>query len=377
MRIGISTRGLNQGTYAISSIVYHLSQKIIKMATDRHEIFLYINDPAHHDLFDGTAHKRVLKMANRFIWDQVWLPQAIRKDCLDITLFMKGTMPTLLPGQGAVIFHDLGYFDDKLRPYKYFDTLYMKYMMRRAARRAYHIFADSEFTRAEAIRIFGIKDEKISVCYQNCDPIFKPIGNVEHLKTIQARYQLPNLFMFCPVSLSPRKNLGRILDAFTRIQSQIPHQIVITGGKSWREQEFIRRIENEFSHRMRILGELPQEDMPALYNLADFTIYPSLLEGFGLPVLEAFRCNCPVLTSSLTSIPEVAGKAAYLVDPYDTAQIAEGMFRLANDGNLRRELSRRGRERAKLFSWDRTAKIILERLEQMEETGKTVASTIT
>jgi glycosyltransferase involved in cell wall biosynthesis len=104
--------------------------------------------------------------------------------------------------------------------------------------------------------------------------------------------------------------------------------------------------------------------MPTLYNLADFTIYPSLLEGFGLPVLEAFRCGSPVLGSNITSIPEVAGEAAYLVDPYNIDQIAEGMLRLAMDEKLRQDLIKRGHQRARVFSWERTARIILDAIEK-------------
>ena len=103
--------------------------------------------------------------------------------------------------------------------------------------------------------------------------------------------------------------------------------------------------------------------MPGLYSLAGFTLYPSLLEGFGLPVLEAFRCGCPILTSNNSSIPEVAGDAAYLVDPYDTDQIAEGIVKLATDPVLRQTLVARGHVQAKKFSWDRTARSILNALE--------------
>jgi len=363
MRIGISTRGLNQGSYAISSIVSHLSTEIIELAEDRHEIYIYLNDPNYIQLFNAPAQKRCIKLRNRFLWDQVWLPQAMKKDKLDIALFMKGTMPVLLPCPGAVIIHDLGYFDNRLQPYRFLETIYMKFMMVQAAQKANHIFADSEYTRAEAIRIFDIEPQKVIVCYQNCSPIFKTINNKDQLEAVRTRYCLPVKFMFSPISLSPRKNLGRILDAFDQIKDQIPHHIVFTGGQSWRHKDLIRRINSESSDRIMLLGDVPQEDMPSLYNLAGFMLYPSLLEGFGLPVLESFRCGCPVLTSNISSLPEVADEAAYLVDPYNTDQIVEGMLRLATDNELRRELIDKGQHRAELFSWNQTARIILNAIE--------------
>ncbi len=364
MRIGISTRGLNRGSYAISSIVSHLSCKIIELAADRHEIFIYVNDPVYLPLFNDSAQKRGYKLKNRFIWDQVWLPQALKKDKLDVALFMKGTMPLLLPCRGAVVFHDLGYFDKRLRPYRFFETIYMKYMMSQAAHKAKYIFSDSEYTRTEAIRIFGIDPQKVTVCYQNCSSIFKVIEDQNELEVIKAHYCLPQKFMFSPISLSPRKNLKRILDAFDRVKNQIPHHIVFTGGQSWSHKELIRRITSESDNRMMILGDVPHKDMPALYNLADFTLYPSLLEGFGLPVLEAFHCGCPVLTSNVSSIPEVAGEATYLVDPYDLDQITTGMLRLATDNDLRQDFVIRGQQQARHFSWDRTARIILDEIEK-------------
>lgn len=364
MRLGISTRGLSQGSYAISTIVLHLTRKIIELAGSQHEIFLYFNDPCHEELFASSAFKRSYKLNNRFVWDQVWLPQALMKDGIDFALFMKGTMPALLPCRGAVIFHDLGYFDNQLRPYLLSDTVYMKAMMSKAARKASRIFADSEYTRNEAIHIFGVNPKKINVCYQDCSPIYQVVTDQAKRNLIRDRYHLPTNFIFCPTSISPRKNLSRILVAFEKIRERITHDLVITGGQSVRENDLARRINSGFYQRVHVLGQVPHEDMPGLYSLADFTLYPSLLEGFGFPILEAFHCGCPILTSNITAIPEVAGNAAYLVDPYDVDQIANGMVKLSTDPVLRQMLIARGYEQAKQFSWERTARIILTALEQ-------------
>ncbi len=363
MRLGISTRGLRQGSYAISSIVLHLTRKIIELGGSQHEIFLYFNDPRYEELFAASVSKRSFKMDNRFIWDHIWLPQVIKKDHIDIALFMKGTIPALLPCRGAVIFHDLGYFDAQLRPYRLYETAYMKAMMTRAAKKAYTVYADSEYTRNEAVRIFEIDPNKISVCYQDCSPIYKPVTDKAKKKIVRERYHLPANFIICPTSLSPRKNLSRILDAYQIVQHKIPHEIVFTGGQSWGRNSLVRRIRSEFDQRIHILGHVPDEDMPALYSLADFTLYPSLLEGFGMPVLEAFRCGCPILTSNITSIPEVANDAAFLVNPYKTDQIADGMVKLATDPALRQMLISKGHAQAKKFSWERTARIILDALD--------------
>ncbi|MBT3190863.1 MAG: glycosyltransferase family 4 protein [Anaerolineae bacterium] len=363
MKIGISTRGLDQGSYAISMIILQLTRKIIELAGSKHEIFLYCNDPQHEEMFTSSAAKHSFELNNRFIWDQIWLPQALKKDRIDIALFMKGTMPLLLPCRGAVIFHDLGYFDNQLRPYRSFETVYMKAMMFRAAKKACKVFADSEYTRRDAIRIFDLDPEKTSVCYQNCSPIYQPVRDQIKRKFIRDYYDLPAHFMFSPTSLSPRKNISRILAAFDVVKDNISHDIVITGGQSWGRNELAQYKNTELSKRIHILGTIPYEEMPGLYSLADFTLFPSLLEGFGLPVLESFRCDCPILTSDITSLPEVAGDAAYLVDPYSIDEIATGMIRLGTDFALRQRLIVKGREQAKKFSWERTAQTILDKLE--------------
>jgi glycosyltransferase involved in cell wall biosynthesis len=362
MRIGISTRGLNQSSFAISTIIYHLTKTIIELAPNDIEFFIYTNDPNFEHIFNSDTQKRSKKIKSRFIWDHVWLPPQLRNDKVDIALFMKGTLPINLPCQGVVIFHDMGYFHDKLQPYKYFETIYMKKMLAEAGKKASRIFAVSEYTRNEAAKILGINPAKISVFYPDCSPIFKPVTDPEILSTVRTSYGLPTNYIFYPSSLSPRKNYDRILDAFAVLLDQIPHHLVITGGQSWHATSLIKRIRSEFPQRIRILGNVPQVHMPALYTLAKFTIYPSLLEGFGFPILESFRCGCPVLTSNLASMPEIAGGAAYLVDPYNSEEISNGIHQLATDETLCQELVEKGFERAKIFSWRKAAAHILSDL---------------
>ncbi|MBI9043702.1 MAG: glycosyltransferase family 4 protein [Anaerolineaceae bacterium] len=359
MRIGISTRGLNKGSYAIRTIIYHLSTQIIELSAGQHEVFLYFNDPEHEDLFNDSVQKRTCRIQNRFLWDQVWLPAAVKKDQIDIILFMKGTMPLLLPTNAAIIFHDLGYFHDELSAYRKNETIYMKIMMRQAARLSKHIFADSKFTHDEAIEFFKLNPSKINVCYLDCSPLYQPVSENSRIEEVRERYNLPEHFIFFPTSLSPRKNIPRTLEALNTVKDQILQDIVLTGGQAWRVKELIKDIHSGFYDRVHLLGHIPDEDLPVIYSMADFTLYPSLLEGFGMPILEAFRCGSPILTSNITSMPELAGDAAYLVDPYDVEQIAEGIKHLATNTDLRRSLILKGREQQKLFSWEKAAREIL------------------
>lgn len=361
-RLGISMRGLNQGSFAISTIIYQLTKKIIELAPDDIEVFVYFNDPEYEHLFNPATHMRSKKIIGRFFWDHFWLPSKLRADKIDIALFMKGTIPLAIPCESAVIFHDMGYFYKKISPYKFFETVYMKEMMPKAGKKASTVFTVSDYTKSEVVRILGINPSKITTIYPDCSPIFKPVTNTGILEAIRANYDLPENYIFWPTSLSPNKNLDRVLDVFSLLHGQIPHQLVITGGRSWKTEHITRRVLSDFPDRIKILGNVPLDHMPALYTLANFTIYPSLFEGFGLPILESFRCGCPVLTSNFASMPEVAGGAAYLVNPFNTDEISKGIYHLATDETLRHDLIKKGFERSNSFSWQKTATQMLSKL---------------
>lgn len=361
-RLGISMRGLNQGSFAISTIIYQLAKNIVELASDDIEIYLYFNDPEYECLFNPSTFKRSIKINNRLIWDHFWLPSKLKADKIDIALFMKGTIPFTVPCKSAVIFHDMGYFYKRLRPYKFLETIYMKEMMTRAAKKASKIFTVSDYTKNEVVRILGINPAKIMTTYPDCSPIFKPVTDSGILRAIKTNYGLPEKYIFWPTSLSPSKNLDRILDAFALLRDRIPHHLIITGGRSWKSGHSIRRALSEFPDRIKILGNVPQDHMPALYTMANFTIYPSLLEGFGFPILESFRCGRSVLTSNIASMPEIAGDAGFLVNPYSTEEISAGIYRLANDELLRKELEEKGLIRASSFSWEKSAMSILTEL---------------
>src|ERR1035437_3720888 len=135
-RLGISLRGLNQGSFAISTIIYELTKNIVELASNEVEIYLYFNNPEYEQLFNSRVNRQSKKIKNRFIWDQFWLPTKMRADKIDIALFMKGTIALNLSCESAVLFHDMGYYYKSLRPYKFIDTIYMKAMMAKASQKA-------------------------------------------------------------------------------------------------------------------------------------------------------------------------------------------------------------------------------------------------
>lgn len=356
-RIAIAARDLGHHSSGPSNYVYGLIEGLLQV-NQKHEIHIYYNMPEARGLFP-SAHEHYLPAANIMFWDNWVLPRALKRDGADVTIFPKGTLPIWFPGKALTVVLDLGYFYPDLGAYKMVDTLYMKLALRTSSKRAWGIFTISEHTRQDVLRLFRVPPEKTLNIYGACRPDYRPVTDVQTLARVRREYDLREPFIFFPSSsISPRKNLSRLLDAFESLQSKIPHHLYITGSRSWKAGETLARLEGH--GRVHRLGLVPLEDMAALYTLAEFTVYPSLFEGLGIPILEAFQCGSPVLTTRQTSLPEMAGDAALLVDGYSVPDIANGLLRLASQPDLRVACRLKGFEQVKGFRWEITAKKVLD-----------------
>jgi glycosyltransferase involved in cell wall biosynthesis len=222
------------------------------------------------------------------------------------------------------------------------------------------VFAVSENTRRDIVRHTGCDPAKVTVTYEAADPSYHPIDDPGCLKAVREKYHLPAHFALYTGSLSPRKNIVGLLEAFARIRDALPHKLVLTGSKSWKDRSVYERMDKlNLRERIEQLGYVEEKDMPALYSMAGVYVYPSLYEGFGLPVLEAMQCGCPVVASNATSIPEVAGDAALLFDPRDVDAMAGAIRKVLTDARTREELVASGLRRAAMFSWCRCARTML------------------
>ncbi|MDQ7030045.1 MAG: glycosyltransferase family 1 protein [Ardenticatenia bacterium] len=175
---------------------------------------------------------------------------------------------------------------------------------------------------------------------------------------VRRRYHLPPRFVLYVGTLEPRKNLVRLVKAFARVRADadLPHHLVLVGQRGWKDVPLFAAIENlGVSDVVHVVGYVPTPDVVALYNLAELFVFPSVYEGFGLPIVEAMACGTPVLTSAVGAMAEIAGGAAELVNPLDVGELADALHCLLTDRNRRRELRRRGLRRAAEFSWRRTA----------------------
>jgi len=243
------------------------------------------------------------------------------------------------------------------------------------------IVAISENTKRDIIRLTGIAENKIKVIYDGIGAEFKPVvaqylarqfpemqdtsaQDIARLREVKEKYNLPEKFILYLGTIEPRKNISGLISAFEKIANKPEmqdYQLVIVGAGGWKNSEVYRAVKNSiYKNRIKLIGYLENSEKIYYYNLCSIFCYPSFYEGFGLPVLEAMACGAPVITSNLSSLPEVAGDAALLIDPADENSISRAIITLVSDEKLRELYSSRGIERAKLFSWQKSAEKYLE-----------------
>jgi glycosyltransferase involved in cell wall biosynthesis len=230
-------------------------------------------------------------------------------------------------------------------------------MLPRFLRDADKIIAISECTKKDAIRLYGIEEAKIRVIHGGVNPFFRPVSP-DTAEAVRHRYNLPNHYILYVGTIEPRKNLVTLLEAYRALRNRDAEiKLVIAGRKGWRQEEFFRKLlKTGLEHDIVFTGFVPDQDLPAVYTMADVFAFPSLYEGFGLPVLEAMACGTPVVCSNTSRLPEVAGNAAVLVSPQDVRGWIEALNKILKSDELRTDLHQRGLRQAAGFTWESTAR---------------------
>jgi glycosyltransferase involved in cell wall biosynthesis len=272
----------------------------------------------------------------------------------------------------VVTIHDAGYIvaprmrDDvgPLAPPPGLTKRLYNWTLRRFSHKIDAAIVVSQWSKAEVARHYRVPEERIHVVYNAPDPIFRPLPDRERLRAeLASRYGVPESFVLCVGRIQPHKNIRGLLRAWARVEKGIRsrHPLVIIGRRYWRYEDVF-----ELAQSLGLAGEvvfleqfIPDEDLARFYNAAELFVFPSLFEGFGLPLVEALACGAPTVSSNAASMPEVAGEAALLVDPRDPDAMAAAIGRVLGDRDLRQELSRRALEQARKFTWEASARQVL------------------
>ncbi len=309
--------------------------------------------------FPPAVRRRFLPLNDEWVarlWHRARLPIPVETFTGPIDLFYSPDFvlpPTRPRTRTLLTVHDLSF----LRYPDHFVPKLVQYLSRvvpESVRRADRVLADSEATRADLVDLLGTPPEKVEVLYSGVDERFRPEGEPGERERLRARYGLDRPYVLSVGTIQPRKNYIRLIRAFARLPVS-GVMLVIAGARGWLYEEVLAEAARQ-AERVRILGFVEDEDLPALYRGASLFVFPSFYEGFGLPVLEAMACGVPVVCSCASSLPEVAGDAALLVDPHDEEGLREAMERALEDEGLRREMTARGRARAAAFTWERAAR---------------------
>lgn len=303
------------------------------------------------------------------MWTHTRFASALRLDAPDVAFIPAHVLPIVPPKRSVVTIHDLGYeyFPDSHTRQQ---RLYLRWSTRWSARQATQIIAISEATKRDLIKFTGINSDKISVVYHGVNPRFQPHDpNIS--RAVAKKYDLDGEYVLFISTIQPRKNLVRLIDAYAiarRITPDLP-PLAIGGKIGWLADKIKQQAaEYNISKHVRFLGYVADDDLPALVSGASLYVLPSLYEGFGMTVLEAMASGTPVITSNTSSLPEVAGDAALLVDPLDTMQIAQTLHEAWTNTSLRDDLRQRGLAWSSKWTWRRCAEQTLAVLENVGRT---------
>jgi glycosyltransferase involved in cell wall biosynthesis len=289
----------------------------------------------------------------RIAWEQLVQPMVLRRIGADLAHGPVFVGPLMASCPFVVTLHDLSFIRFP-RLFHAAKRLYLRMLTWASVRRARRVIAVSEHTAEEAQRLLHVDPSRVDVVYHGVDPRFHP-RPAEEVAAFSARQGLPERFVLFLGTLEPRKNLVRLIEAFDQLEAE-DVALVLAGGRGWYDEEIFACVERlALTDQVIFPGFVPRETLPLWYDAATVFAYPSLYEGFGMPVTEAQASGVPTLTSDRSSLPEAGGDAALLVDPYDVDAIAGGLYRLLTDGALREELRQRGLAHAARFTWQRTA----------------------
>ena len=298
------------------------------------------------------------KPAVRIAWEQVALPAMIRRRRPDVLLAPLNVMPLLAGCRTVVVVHDLAFL--RLRTHKSSRRNYLAHMTRLSVQRASHVVTVSEFTRQEVIDLLAVPPSKVTAIPNGLGSQFAP-RSPQDLASFRERANLPERFLLFVGTLEPRKNLAGLFRAYAAVRERLGMPLIVVGGKGWMTDPIFEVVrELGLSDQIRFEGFVDDAELPLYYGAATALAYPSLYEGFGLPPLEAMASGVPVVTSNGSSLVEVVGDAALLVEPGDDAGLSNALVRLATDGGLRERLRTAGLQQAAAFSWKRTAATTLD-----------------
>lgn len=316
---------------------------------------IVINPPARHPFL-------------YYLWFEFGVKKALKKHKIDIFLSPDGYLSLGSDVKQIPVIHDLSFvhYPDDL---PFLNKKYVNYFFPKFAKKASKILTVSKYSKSDIEKSFGISKEKIVVAYNGIGEFFKPISEQKKNETRSKFTEGKEYFLFVS-ALHPRKNVTKLFQAFDQFKKETKSNVklLMVGEKYWWNKE-IKQVFDEMTHQNEVIftGHIQSQELNNIYGSGLALTYVSYFEGFGIPLVEAMKCELPIISSDKTSLPEVGGEAAIYVNPFSVEDIKNGMLRVFKDQSLREELIENGKERSQLFNWDKTAKIVWDTIVEVHE----------
>jgi glycosyltransferase involved in cell wall biosynthesis len=367
MRIGINAQILTDGRTGVTRFARNIIRALPAVGS-QHEFIILGNrndvDVERQNVKLVPTSPIIDSSSKRILWEQLALPRLLRSCKIDTMFYPDFAAPYFAGNVRSVVtFHDMTPFAvpstfNRIRGY------YKRLIMRNSGRSAERIITGSASTKRALLNFLpACAEDKICVVPYGIDSSMRREDRADELQNTRQRYGIKQPFILTVSALEARKNIVGLVRAFAQGKSKYrwPHALVLAGSPGYGYEDILSAVRAEkIEESVAVTGYVRDEDLPALYTLADAFIYPSFYEGFGFPPLEAMKCGCPVIVSRTTSLPEVVGDAGIFINPYQPEDIAEGINAVLSDHALRTDLQRKGIERTRLFTWEKTARGILD-----------------
>jgi len=373
MTVGIDANEANvKRRVGISEYVFQLLVQFHKLSSDNKKFVIYLKDEPSADFPKETSSWKYSVVGPRRMWTQIGLPfhLFLKREKIDV-FFSPGhyaprfsPVPTVISIMDLAFLHFPDYFTKK-------DLAQLKSWTSYSIKKAKAVLAISQSSKDDIIKLYGIPEDKVQVTYLGIKDGASLTPHIYPMQELQTKYGISKEFVLFVGTLQPRKNIVRLIEAFSTLLKKDSFnksdlQLVIVGKKGW-QYEPILEAPKKFGveERVKFLNFVPDDELVLLYKNALCFAWLSLYEGFGLPILEAMKMGCPVITSNVSSMPEAGGDAAIYVDPTSTEDIAKKLDQVLSDSKLRQELIEKGRKQVLKFDWENTARETLSVLEKV------------
>ena len=372
LRIAVNTRLLLKGRLeGIGWFSYEILKRITRSHPEHEFIFIFDRPFDSEFIFSDNVKVVVIGPQARhpflfYAWFEYSIPKILKKYNIDLFFSPEALLPLKNSTPSVAVIHDIS-FEHYPKDTPFLTQKYNRWILPRLTKKAKRLITVSHFSKQDIIKHYGVSEDKIDVVYNASKEQFKPSTESE-IKETRNKYSDGKPYFLYVGALNPRKNIINLFKAYDQLCDErgVENKLVVVGNKMYWTKEIENTYHNmKYKDEVIFLGHLKTQELNAVYGAATALTYISYFEGFGIPIVEAFRSHCPVITSNVSSMPEVAGDAALLIDPFNVNEITSAMKQILDSEKLRSELIEKGCEQVHKFSWDTSAEKLWESLNEV------------